>query len=59
VTVEYTMLDGVNDALWQAEGLVERLKAGRARQPDPLQPVGRGAVSLEPPLPSSNALKGF
>jgi len=26
VTVEYTMLDGVNDALWQAEGLVKRLQ---------------------------------
>ncbi len=25
VTVEYTMLDGVNDALWQAERLTERL----------------------------------
>ncbi len=25
VTVEYTMLDGVNDALWQAEMLTERL----------------------------------
>lgn len=25
VSIEYTMLDGVNDALWQAEGLVQRL----------------------------------
>ncbi len=25
VTVEYTMLQGVNDALWQAEALIERL----------------------------------
>lgn len=25
ITIEYTMLDGVNDALWQAEMLVERL----------------------------------
>ena len=26
VTIEYTMLDGVNDAVWQAEALRERLK---------------------------------
>lgn len=26
VTVEYTMLDGVNDALWQAEALTKRLE---------------------------------
>ena len=49
VTVEYTMLDGVNDALWQAEALATRLKGLTAHvNLIPFNPWGKSGFSSSP-----------
>jgi hypothetical protein len=48
VTIEYTMLDGVNDAPRRRGAGAAARRAHRPREPDPLQPVARRRASRPP-----------